>query len=453
MIDHLDDSFLAELLRACINKKGVLLVVKEHLKISFLPEKSGFREVWKEILKYENLEKKQPSLGILKQKLLDNELALEALAEIRDIVMPDYEGLVKAFENFIKQHRFVDIYESVGDLYNQGKREEAFVKYSKESNELVGFTLSNALHESIFKDFNKRHIKRQDSSEVIDKKTPYGIDVLDYYTDGGHSKGETTLWLGDSGVGKSQLLIHNGIAAARRGRRVAHFQAEGLRQQVLDRYDAAWSGQLYKDVKLGHIDSKLLFALQKIIKKVRGEIFVETRERFGSWTMVDIRQSLIGMFKAYGDIDLVIIDYLDLIDPGNGIVYRANEERFRQQAVARMMKDLAVEFNVSLITATQASAVPPESYNDADFLLSRWNLAEDKGKLRPFDNFLTLNQTRDEKRNKIIRIFADKLREHDSGFDAFVIAQSLNRSRFYDRNRTIEEFIDDDMLELMKFPK
>lgn len=450
MNKHLDDNYLPELFRACLNRKDVLLVVKQHLKKSFLPEESGYREVWEEMLKYLSKEDKPPSIGILNQILKDKK-ALSAVAEIKDIVKPDYEGLVKSFEEFVRQHRFVELYESVGDTYNEGKTDEAYSSFAKGAQELMSFTLRQALHDKIFKGFNVRFATRLlDAAQHKEKTIPLGIDLLDYRMNGGPQRGESTLFLGDSGIGKSQLLIHAGIAAARRGFKVAHFQAEGTRQQAMDRYDAAWTGTLYRDMKVSNIDADKHKVLQEIIKRIGGEVYIEAREKFGAWSMMDIRNSIIGMFRAYGRIDLAIIDYLDLIEPGDGNLYRASEERFRQQAVARMMKDIAVEFDVSVLTVTQASAIPPDARKDPDFILTRWNLSEDKGKLRPFDNFITLNQTRDEMKNGIIRIHTDKLREHDSSNDPITIAQNLKRARFYDRRRTIEEVMEDDILSMLK---
>lgn len=450
MSKSLGERFIPELLRACINKKSFFLAIKEHLKVNFIPEKTGYREVWNEISKYHSREEKMPSIGILYQKFNDDELRLECVDEIKKIVKVDYDSLIAEFEDFIRNKRFVELYESVGETYNKGNKEKAYSEFIVGSKELSDFSLKKALHTAVFGNFAERQADRLINSISRDRTIPIGIDLLDHCMNGGPQKGETTLILGDSGVGKSQMLILAGITAARRGFNVAHFQAEGIKQQVMDRYDAAWSGLMYNDIKIGNITDAKYKALLKIAKKLPGEIWVEARDRFGAWSMSEIRSSLIEMLKSYRKIDCVIIDYLDLIDPGDGKVYRANEERFRQQATARLMKDIAVEFDVSVVTVTQASAIPPESREDPDFVLTRFNIAEDKGKIRPFDNFMTINQTRDEKRNRVARIFIDKLREHSVGIDTIRIAQNLSRARFYDRRRTLEELIDDETTELLK---
>ena len=51
------------------------------------------------------------------------------------------------------------------------------------------------------------------------------------------------------------------------------------------------------------------------------------------------------------------------------------------------------------------------------------------------DIFITLNQTRDERKEEVMRLYTDKLRDYKSG-DVIKIANNFAYSRFYDRKRT-----------------
>jgi len=452
-VDYLDDSFLDEIFKACLKKRDFFQVIRKEMNIKFLPEKSGHREVWKMIKNLEGANSKMPSIGMLSQYLSEEVDSLQVLGNMKRVILPDYTALVEAFGDFVKRKKFMMAFDSVVDKWQNGETELAFEEYIQSAEELATFSLKKATHKKVFAGFNKRESER--ANREGDDTIPTGIDMLDHYTWGGFSKTETTLFLGDSGTGKSQLLLHCCISAARRGRKVALFQAEGTEKQVLDRIDASWTGRFYRDVKNGlplsvKEKKKLLLNSKKLAKK--GDIYVEAREQFGSWSMIDIRNSLIEMFKLYGEIDVVVIDYLDLIDPGDGKRYSANEERHRQQATARAMKDIATEFGVSVITVTQASAVPDEARQNPDFFLTRWNLSEDKGKLRPFDNFITINQTRDEKKQGICRLFVDKLREKPSD-QVIPIKQNLARARFYDRMGTLRELYTEEVLYDLKLDK
>lgn len=445
-VDFLDDSFLDEIFKASLKKRDFFQVINKEMNIKFLPEKSGHREVWKMMKNLEGANSKMPSIGTLSQYLSDEVDALQILGNMKRVVLPDYQSLITAFASFVKRKKFIMTFDSVVDKWQNGETELALEEYIKSAEELAEFSLNKATHTKVFRDFNRRESDRANREE--NATIPTGIDMLDYYTWGGLSKTETTLFLGDSGTGKSQLLLHLCISAARRGNKVALFQAEGTKNQVLDRIDANWTGRMYRDVKhglpLSQREKKKL--QQKSIKLSRkGEIYVEAREQFGSWSMIDIRNSLIEMFKLYGEIDMVVIDYLDLIEPGDGKNYSAKDERHRQQATARAMKNIATEFGVSVVTVTQASAVPDEARQNPEFFLTRWNLSEDKGKLRPFDNFITINQTRDEKKEGICRLFVDKLREKASD-QIIPLAQNLARARFYDRMRTLRELYTEEVL-------
>lgn len=435
-------------------KKSFFTIINNHLKLSFLPE-GTYRIFWTELSSYVKKHEKLPSIGVLRQRLTDagEEGALELLAEIKDIVKVDYESVLKEFENFIKKSKFLNFYKDIADIYNKGKKDLAYNKFKESADELNAFSLQAEAGEMIFANFSNRHVERiLEVNNNLHRQLywPIGIDLLDHYMDGGTYRGEATLFLGDSGVGKSQLLIHSGISTARRGGRVVHIQAEGTKKQVVDRYDAAWTGTLYKDMKKANIPDERFKAFQKIVKKVgKGEIHVFCKEKFSAFTLPEIRNIAWEVIRKYGSIDKIIIDYLELIEPGDGKEYRASEERFRQQAIGRGIKDLAVDTDSAVDTATQASAVPPEAKENPDFLLTRWNLSEDKGKIRPFDNFITINQTRDEQAEGMMRLFGDKFRENKSG-QIIKIANALQRARFYDRMRTINEIYTTDELSILK---
>ena len=143
------------------------------------------------------------------------------------------------------------------------------------------------------------------------------------------------------------------------------------------------------------------------------------------------------MEKKYGKIDVIIIDYLELLELGDGHRYTPSEERFRQAKLAKGMKMLAMEFNAVVHTATQSSNIPEEQKNDPEFVITRAQLSEDKGKIRPFDIFVTINQTRDEAKDEIMRLHTDKLRDYKNG-NPMHICNNFAYARFYDRKRTME---------------
>ena len=204
------------------------------------------------------------------------------------------------------------------------------------------------------------------------------------------------------------------------------------------RYDSAWLGGIYQDVKVGNIsDTKLKMAQRVVAKLGKTDIIVVAAESFGGMTVTQMRQEIQDIERAYGKVDMILWDYLELAELGDGHSYSMNEERFRQMKLAQQAKMMAMEFNAVVHVATQANGIPPELLNDPDFVITRYNLAEAKGKVNPMDGFVTMNFTSDERKEEIMRLYLDKAREHRAG-DIIRICNNMTYSRFYDRKRTLE---------------
>lgn len=440
--DGLASNFVVELLAASLEKRTVFDIVRQYLKFSYLQIESE-KKLWQWVTKRYDRTGKVPTIGQIQQQFQDDENVLEKLEEIADVEIDEqggHEMIVDTFEKFIKKMKFLEANDKIADLYNQGKKEQSWDMFVKYAEDFSKFSIQDAKFETVFGDFAERQAKRKSDDWQFRYKIPTGIDEIDYRLggdNGGPETGECVLWLGDSGAGKSQVLVSVGISAARQGFRVAHFQLEGTKEQCLNRYDAAWTGTLYQDMKLGNITAKKMEVTKRIIKKLRkSDIIVSSEETFNAKTLPDIRREVKEMEKTYGKIDVIIIDYLELLEVGDGHNYTPHEERFRQAKLAKGMKMLAMEFNAVVHTATQSSSIGEEQKNDPEFVITRAQLSEDKGKIRPFDIFITINQTRDESKEEIMRLHTDKLRDYKNG-DPIHICNNFAYARFYDRKRTL----------------
>lgn len=443
--DTLAPNFVTELLAISLNKRTIFDMVRQYMKFSYFQVESE-KKLWQWVTARYDRTGRIPTLGQIQQQFAEDEAVLEKVEEISDIEVDDENVgneavILDTFERFIKKMKFLEANDKITDFYNQGKKDQAWNMFVKYAEEFSQFSIQDAKFETVFGDFAQRQAQRKSEDYNKRFKIPTGIDEIDYRLggeNGGPETGECVLWLGDSGAGKSQVLVHCGVTAARQGHRVAHFQLEGTKEQCLNRYDAAWTGTLYSDVKLGNIPAKKMEVSKRIVKKLkRSDIYVSSEETFNAKTLVDVRRELKEMEKMYGKIDVIIIDYLELLEVGDGHNYSPGEERFRQAKLAKGMKMLAMEFNAVVHTATQSSNIPEECKNDPEFVITRAQLSEDKGKIRPFDIFITINQTRDEMKEEIMRLHTDKLRDYKNG-DPIRIANNFSYARFYDRKRTFE---------------
>ena len=447
----LASNFVTELLAIALSKRTIFDIVRQYMKFSYFQIESE-KKLWQWVTNRYDKTGRIPTIGQIQQQFSEDESVLEKVAEISDVEIDEEnvgseEVILDTFERFIKKMKFLEANDKITDYYNQGKKDQAWDMFVKYADEFSKFSIQDAKFETVFGDFAKRQAQRQSEDYNFRFKIPTGIDEVDYRLGGetgGPETGECVLWLGDSGAGKSQVLVHCGVSAARQGHRVAHFQLEGTKEQCLNRYDAAWTGTLYSEVKLGNIPAKKMEVSKRIINKLkRSDIIVSSEETFNAKTLVDVRRELKEMEKSYGKIDVIIIDYLELLEVGDGHNYSPSEERFRQAKLAKGMKMLAMEFNAVVHTATQSSNIPEECKNDPEFVITRAQLSEDKGKIRPFDIFITINQTRDEMKEEIMRLHTDKLRDYKNG-DPIHICNNFAYARFYDRKRTMEMDWDSD---------
>lgn len=447
MNNQLTEQFLNELFKQIFKHKEVLHICQKHLKYQYLPNES-YKKILKAIFNFYSLNQTIPSFGIVSQQFQNNADILELLANIKSSPLINRDILLKQLEDFLRQVIFIESYETLAEVYNQGDKLKAYQILKEQGDKINSFSIyENTEHyESIFGNFENRNKDRIiNSSNGLDlrQKIPIGIDELDAILHGGLDVTDTLLFLAQSGVGKTKLLRWLGISAARRGFKVLHIQAEGSEEECLRGYDSTWTGIINELVQAGVTDTPKLRQLSKAVKDIKGkggDIFVHSYEQFNMPDLKSVRQIILDIEKTQGSVpDLILLDYLELFNPGDGKHYKTEQERERRRALGRGLKNIAIEFNTRIATATQASSVDPKLLEDPNFVMTRYNLSEFKNATEPFSGFITLNQTKDEKRNNIMRLYVDKFRNYPST-QTIKIIQSYNNDRFYDRRKTLENY-------------
>lgn len=249
-----------------------------------------------------------------------------------------------------------------------------------------------------------------------------------------------------SGIGKSTVLRHHGMQAALDGNSVLHIQLEGGIQACLDRYDQYWTNQPYNDIRQGYLkteDQNKIQQTWKAMKEFGQDIDVYGFEKFGEATMVDIRNLILDYHKEHQYFPRVLIlDSLDLVATGINKTIDNNPsfKKDKLQTCAQLFKNICVEFKMVGFTATQASNVPIEIWDNADKVIDRSYTEGDKTLVKPFSFVFTGNQTREEKRQELMRIYIDKLRDYKESHEILPIATNYDKGRFYSRSRTIDLF-------------
>jgi hypothetical protein len=452
MTDIFEEDYLLQLFKLALKDIKHLDQLIPHMKYAYMPSEE-YKSLWKKITTEYTLGTKvvPPTIGLLIMAFRKDSKVLELLAQLKQMDVVDEERVLAQLQDFLKQHMFLEIYEEIYTTYTkqsfngESSREKAFEIFTTKAEEFSNFSLATNKLETVFGGFQNRVVQRTlDSINNESRRLPTPFEGINHYTNGGGERGELWCYLGQSGSGKSFNLDQHAVELARRGEKVLLIKAEGTKRQNMDRLDSNWTGTLYYDIKDNNLDDKKLQRCYKVVEDIsEGEIFVEVFEKFDSRTARDVRNTAIELKRKHPELSTIIVDYFELIDPGDGKKYSTDPsgEKSRQQALGRLFKNIAVELDVWFITATQAAegSIDPEKLNDPNFVMRRANLGADKDKVRPMDVFITQNRTKDEIKKKLARLHIDKAREHAGG-QTIYICQNLAKSKYYDRVATLKKF-------------
>jgi len=449
----LSSIFIVELLKCCLTDGKILNLCRQHLSYTFL-ENDHQKKVLKFILDSEALNGVPPTIGTIAQAFPAEPEVLNLLSQVKKTFVPNEnkDGLITSFEDFIRRSKFVGLFNSVHDLYQAGKQDDAIQLMSQESQKISEFKLKDNYYTTVFGDYTKRDEERRrkaiDNPNLGDKM-PFGILALDNATFGGIKRGTSALILAPSGKGKTTFLRWIGVASARLGKRVVHFQIEGSEAECLEGYDSCWTGlklSSYDTQDFGNLADETVKKIQKAQRNIianKGEIYVYASESFDDLTIEKSRDIVIEIEDLYGKVDLVIWDYLEVMNTAKEFGKGEVAERRRREYISKQMTNVCIELKCAGVTAIQSNNVDPKNIINPDFVLTRNNISEFKGALQPFSYFLTINMTPDEERNNIARLYCDKFRRHKAG-QTFSIMQRKEIGRFYDSTETLKNFYKED---------
>lgn len=448
----LNPGFMAEIFKLMFSDEVIMRIASEYLKYELIPKEwVGYKFILREAIIQYTEKNKLPSIGVICQKLCDEDAVQLAAKEIKKAALIDREIAIDQLQSFVKETEFELLSRKVHDLYEEGKKEEAIRVNAEESQRILemSFRSKSGGFQSVFGGFHERMVERRmegDAASEKPVKVPFGVDRLDDISFGGMEIGDTSLWIARSGVGKSSILKWHGYSAAIRGVPVLHIQLEGGIKACMQIYDQLWSAQSYSDIKSGNISPKDRKKIEQAIKEVKelsSDIEVYGFKKFGQASMGDVRQLCYDYFNTHGKFPgLVILDSLDLVKTGisKKIDSDPDHKKEKLQTCAQLLKNLADEIGAPIITVTQTSDVPFEVWNNPDKVIDRSYTEGDKTLVKPFSFVFTLNMTIEEKANATARIYVDKLRDYKESQEVITIATNYDKRRFYHRGRTMEMY-------------
>ena len=223
--------------------------------------------------------------------------------------------------------------------------------------------------------------------------------LMDAHLNGGCADGEMLIWLAPPGVGKTSLLINQGVEMAKAGSRVLHITLEINKAKCRQRVDQKLTG-LTSTERLGRI--KQTVAARRALTATGGEYYIK------DWcsrnvTCDDIR-TLVRNMRAQGEeVDTVCVDYLELMAPSQ---FNRNGERFNFSLVAKEMRRLANELGIKFITAWQVNRVGADKH-----VIGKTDVSECWDIVKHADIIMGLNQNEKELQGNVLRVNIIKQRE------------------------------------------
>ena len=176
-----------------------------------------------------------------------------------------------------------------------------------------------------------------EARELLGEKREFftsGLDALDNLLRGGFVRGNLGVYAGRTGGGKSALLVQAAVANAEAGRKVIYYTTELGQEELIERAAACYRGVSLNDSKGLRLAMCDLIALPLVFRKNCG---VEIAS-----IVADIRAEV-----RAGNCDIAIVDYIQRIS------HKAEGRELEVSGVARELKDVAMQADIPVLTASQ----------------------------------------------------------------------------------------------------
>lgn len=175
---------------------------------------------------------------------------------------------------------------------------------------------------------------------------PTPLPSLNEYTTG-WLKGQLVTVAAQTGVGKSIFAVNSMVSACQAGKTVMFFSVEMGRHEIENRIIASITGVPLKNLKQGDLTEEELERVKGGLTKVNDMNFI--LDTSSEVTVDMIRARALKQAQTPEGLDMILIDYLQLLSPSRRITNR-------QEAVAeisRSVKLLATSLGVPIVIVAQ----------------------------------------------------------------------------------------------------
>ena len=282
-------------------------------------------------------------------------------------------------------------------------RSSSFDEVKQVIDEALKLGMDNNFGHDFLKDFEARYeIKARNPVST-------GWDKIDKITKKGIGSGELGVVIAPTGAGKSMALAHLGATAVKNGKDVVHYTLELSEAVTGQRYDSCTTG-----VPLSQLFERKDEVFENITDIEGSLIIKEYPTKTASPNT--IRKHLEKLKKQNRKIDMIIVDYADLLRPAK--TYK--EKRNELESIYEDLRAIAQENQCPIWTASQTN----RSGLNAE-VVTMESISEAFNKCFVADFICSISRTIKDKNSNQARMFVAKNR---NGPDGLIFSMHMDTS-------------------------
>ena len=244
---------------------------------------------------------------------------------------------------------------------------------------LIDGAMKAGMERNIGHDYLKMINMRYEEMARTTLATPW--DTINELMQGGLAAGELGIIVTPPGVGKSWCLASIGANAVKDGKTVVHYTLELNEAYVGLRYDSIFTNISNQNLKYHKED------VEKRLRTLSGKLMIKYYPTKTA-SVHTIASHLQKIKTIEGDVDLVIVDYADIVRDHN----TAKEIRHQLGNVYEDLRGLAGQFEVPIWSASQSNRASLE-----EDIIEGGRIAEAFGKLMISDFVMSLSRKMEDK--------------------------------------------------------
>lgn len=317
------------------------------------------------------------------------------------------------------------------DFCKKQKLKEAMIKsvslMERSSFDEISKLINNALKLGLDTENGHDFMKNFEERYKLKARNPIstGWDVIDEMIGGGHGRGELGVVVAPTGAGKSMCMVALAAAAMKAGKNVVYYTLELSDTVIGRRFDSCLTGFPLKTLNI---------VKEEVLEKVReipGRLIIKEYPTKSASTET-IRNHLLKLKQRDFDIDMIMVDYGDLLRP----VVLSKEKREDLQTIYEELRGLAQEFKCPLWTCSQTN----RSGINAE-VITMESISEAFNKCFVADFIFSLSRTPAAKQTNTGRIFIAKNRNGPDGIvlPIFMDTSNIDIQVFSESSETVDD--------------